>query len=182
MHARVLTLLLLTLFVCAASEPIPLPPTSAVQTGKAPGRLLFVGNSFTYYNGGLENHVRQLAESADPPHRITADRATKGGATLKILHELKWVHNQIRTGGYDLVILQEDIPELTEHSVAPFREQARRFDGEIREYGGRTVLFMAWSYERLNWVTQEQIAKAHREIGRNWACPSRRLGLHLSVR
>ena len=177
MCPRVLTLLLLTMFVCAASEPIPLPPTSAGPAGKAPGRLLFVGNSFTYYNGGLENHVRQLAESANPPHRITADRATKSGATLKILHELKWVHDQIRTGGYDLVILQEDIPELTEHSVAPFWEQARQFDREIREIGGRTVLFMAWSYERLNWVTQEQIAKAHREIGKELGVPVAPVGL-----
>ena len=56
---------------------------------KAPGRLVFVGNSFTYDNGGLENHVKQLAEAANPPQRITSDRATKGGATLKILQELK---------------------------------------------------------------------------------------------
>jgi len=43
-----------------------------------------------------------------------------------------------------VVILQEDIPELTEHCVAPFFEQARLFDRETRELSSKTVLFMAW--------------------------------------
>jgi hypothetical protein len=90
---------------------------------------------------------------------------------LKVLHELKWLHDQMQAGGYDLVILQEDIPELTEHSVAPFFEQGRLFDQEIRQLGSKTVLFMAWHYERLNWVTLEQIAKAHRAIGKELGEP-----------
>ena len=51
-------------------------------------RLLFVGNSLTYYNGGLENHVRLLAASATPARLVEADRATQGGATLRTLHGL----------------------------------------------------------------------------------------------
>jgi len=97
---------------------------------------------------------------------MESDRATKGGATLKILHAQKWVHDKIREGGYDRVILQEDVPQLTEHSVAPFFECARLFDQEIRAAGGKTVLFMAWPYERLNWVSLEQIAQAHRDISK----------------
>lgn len=85
---------------------------------KTPHRILFVGNSFTYYNGGLENHFKQLAESAHPPRLVIADRATKGGATLKILQGLESVHAKIRDGHYDLVVLQEDIPELKEHEAA----------------------------------------------------------------
>ena len=142
-----------------------------------PRRILFVGNSFTYYNGGLENHVKQLAESANPPRRITADRATKGGATLKILRGMDWVHEKIRVGGYDVVILQEDIPELTEHNVAPFFEQARLFDQEIRALGAKSVLFMAWPYERLNWVTLDQIAQAHRSMEKELGVPVAPVGL-----
>lgn len=94
-------------------------PSPAMKT---PHRILFVGNSFTYYNGGLENHFRQLAESARPPRVVVADRVTKGGATLKILQGLEEVHSKIREGHYDVVVLQDDIPELTEHDVAPFLE------------------------------------------------------------
>ena len=138
---------------------------------KPPARLLFIGNSFTYYNGGLENHVRELAASARPPKFWQTDRAAKGGATLKILQAQGWVHEKIRMGGYDLVVLQEDIPELTEHTVTPFLEQVRRFDAEIRGVGGRTVLFMAWPYERLNWVSLPQIEQAHRAIARELSLP-----------
>jgi len=116
-------------------------------------RLLFVGNSLTYYNGGLENHVRLLAASASPPRILVADRATQGGATLRILHGLPSVHERIQQGHYDQVILQDDLPELTEHSIAPFQEYVRRFDQEIRSHGGRPVLFMAWPYERLGWIS-----------------------------
>lgn len=163
-----LTLLLLTTTLCAGCKPLPAPP---------PARLLFVGNSFTYYNGGLENHVKALADSAHPPRRIIADRATKGGATLQVLQGLDWVHDKLRAGGYDLVILQEDIPELTEHSVAPFFEQARNFAREIREFRGKPVLFMAWPYARLNWVTLEQIAQAHRVIGKELGVPVAPVGV-----
>ena len=128
-------------------------------------RLLFVGNSLTYYNGGLENHVRLLAASATPPRILVADRATQGGATLRILHGLPAVHERIQQGHYDQVILQDDLPELTEHSIAPFQEYVRRFDQEIRSHGGRPVLFMAWPYERLSWISLEQIADAHRSLG-----------------
>ena len=128
-------------------------------------RLLFVGNSLTYYNGGLENHVRLLAASATPPRILVADRATQGGATLRTLHGLPAVHERIQQGQYDQVILQEDIPELTEHSITPFQEYVRRFDSEVRATGARSVLFMAWPYERLGWISLEQIADAHRSLG-----------------
>ena len=65
MHFRALPLLLLTSILGTACHPRPVP-----QVLKAPGRLLFVGNSFTYYNGGLEHHVKQLAGSASPPRRM----------------------------------------------------------------------------------------------------------------
>ena len=41
---------------------------------------------------------------------------------------------------------------------------SRQFDAEIKEAGAEPVIFMAWSYERLNWITMEEIAQAHRDI------------------
>lgn len=96
---------------------------------------------------------------------------------MKVLHGKQWIRDKIREGGYDAVILQEDIPELTEHCVAPFLEYARRFDREIRDAGGRTVLFMAWPYERLNWVSLAEIARAHRQLGRELGAPVAPVGL-----
>jgi hypothetical protein len=130
----------------------------------SPNKILFVGNSFTYMHNGVESHVKKLAASAIPPKLIQADSKTKGGATLKIQYGRPVVHEIIREGDYDVVILQEDIPELTEHSVEPFFEHARLFDKEIRNTGAKTMFFMTWPYERLNWITLEEIAAAHRNI------------------
>ena len=144
---------------------------------ETPRRLLFVGNSFTYYNGGLETHMKALAASASPPRLIEADRATQGGATLRVLHGKESIRQKIRDGRYDVVILQEDIPELPEHSSAPFFEFGRRFDEEIRAAGGRSLLFMAWPYERLGWVALPEIMKAHRELGCELNVPVAPVGL-----
>jgi len=46
----------------------------------------------------------------------------------------------------------------------PVSIYSRQFDAEIKEAGAEPVLFMAWSYERLNWITMEEIAQAHRDI------------------
>jgi hypothetical protein len=169
-------------------KTLPLLAMLAVSSFSAPGspspaspgtitRVLFVGNSFTYYNGGLETHVQKLAATLQSPLTLHCDRATKGGATLKILHDLESVHEKIRTGHYDVVVLQEDLPELKEHQTTPFLEQARLFNQEIQAAGASTAFFMAWPYERLNWITLDQIEKAHREIARELNTPVAPVGL-----
>ena len=39
------------------------------------------------------------------------------------------------------------------------------------------MFFMAWPYERLNWVTLEQIAQAHRAIGKELGVPVAPVGI-----
>ena len=99
--ARVLTLLsLLATLLFSACRPLPTPrPTTATPAAQAPRKLLFVGDSFTFCNGGLENHVKQLAACANPPRRIEAESATQGGATLKVLYGKQSIHDKIRDGG-----------------------------------------------------------------------------------
>jgi hypothetical protein len=153
---------LLALVTCLAS----CTPNRKQAVVELPDKILFVGNSFTYVHDGVENHVRKLAASAVPPRLIQADSNTKGGATLQIHYGRSEVHDAIRAGAYDVVILQEDIPELTEHSVDPFFKHARLFDEEIRNVGAKTMFFMTWPYERLNWIALEQIAEAHGKISK----------------
>ncbi len=168
----------LLLLVVILSSACKSPSTSAAAPFPTPPhRLLFVGDSFTFCNGGMDRHVKLLAASAPRPRDITTDSATQGGATLKILNGKPSVHEKIRSGAYDVVILQDDIPELTEHSPAPFFEHARLFNQEIRNAGSRAALFMAWPYERLNWVTLPEIAQAHRDISRELGVPVAPVGM-----
>ena len=132
--------------------------------------ILFVGNSFTSAGGGIETHVAALAESEDPPHTLTANASTIRGATLKDHHEMRnppgilGAIDVIREGGYDVVVLQDDIPKYAEHEVTPFLEYARLFNAEIKDAGAQTVLFMTWPYERLDWVSLDEIVAAHRQV------------------
>ena len=66
---------------------------------------------------------------------------------------------EIVAGGQDVVVLQGDIPETT---VESFRTYARRFVELVRKANARPILFMAWDYARLDWISMEEIAAAHR--------------------
>lgn len=129
----------------------------------APRKILFVGDSFTYAQGGLDNHFTKLAASSPSPLVVSTARAVAGGAFLKVLWEMKTPVTAIDTGNFDVVVLQDDIPET---NVDYFRQYARLFVEEVRKHNGRPVLFMAWAYERLGWISMQQIAEAHRRLAK----------------
>lgn len=129
------------------------------QTANPPRRILFIGNSLTYSQGGIYTHLEKMAAAAAPPLTIQADKAVFGGQYFKTLWERYPEPRQAIARGYDAVVLQEDLPETT---VADFREYARRFVADIRKTGARPVLLMAWGYQRLGWISAQEIADAHR--------------------
>jgi len=132
---------------------MPLLPCSSYS-------VLFVGNSLTYCND-LDLHVKAFMEEAAPGMAIQTDRVVKGGASLKTLWTKTDAKRSIASGGFDTVVLQEDLPET---NVASFHEYARRFHEVIKAAGSRTVFLMTWPYKRLGWITTEGIAEAHQEI------------------
>jgi hypothetical protein len=128
-----------------------------------PHKILFIGDSFTYFQNGIDTHFEKLAASGKPPLTVTTGRSVFGGAFLHRLWDLKEPVQAIDTGSFDVVVLQEDIPETT---VADFREYARKFVAEVRNHHARPVLFMAWEYARLGWISMDEIAKAHRDAAK----------------
>ena len=89
-----------------------------------PTKILFVGNSFTYFHSGIENHVKELVASETPPRSIEVDSNTRGGATLEMNYGRSKVHEDILSGSYDVVVLQGDLPELKDHSTESFLSHA----------------------------------------------------------
>ena len=127
-----------------------------------PKKILFVGNSFTYWNKGLWHHMEQLVQCRPEKLDLKADRVVRGGASLKVMWGKTKAPATISEGDYDVVVLQEDIPET---DVKSFHKFARKFDSSVRKSGARPVFFMAWPYKRLGWIGLKEIAQAHREIG-----------------
>lgn len=131
------------------------------MAAKAPFKnVLFVGDSLTYVND-LDCMVKGLAEELFPQERFTFDRAVVGGAPLKVLWKKSDARKMIAQRTYDVVVLQEDLPET---DVATFHAYATKFHEACRAAGAEMVLLMAWPYERLGWIDTEGIADAHNEI------------------
>ena len=133
--------------------------STSAQQAAAPTRILFIGNSLTFWNDGLWVHLERMARRATPPLALTTGRSVFPGAFFKSLWERREPREAIRSRRYDVVVLQEDLPETR---VEDFREHARRFVGEVRQAGARPVLLMAWAYPRLGWIAMAEIAAAHR--------------------
>jgi hypothetical protein len=146
----------------------------AATPPSAPARVLFIGNSFTYFNGGLEKLVRRLRESVDGAPRFETEAEVQGGASLQVMWESTDARDRIENGNYDIVVLQEDIPET---NVDSFHRHARLFNTAIRNSGARPVLFMAWAYDRLGWISMAEIAQAHRTIAAELAIDVAPVGL-----
>ena len=117
----------------------------------APQRVLFVGNSYMYYNDSLHNHVRRIAEEIGPHGKdeYRFKSATIGGARLSH-HPVESLLEPGRLGidePFELVILQGGSAEvLTEESRAQFRATAIELDEKIRATGAEVALYMTHAY------------------------------------
>ncbi len=132
--------------VLAAQVPaVKQPPVDS------PKRILFVGNSYLYYNDSLHNHVRRMVIAGDASieKALQYKSATIGGAPLAH-HDVKGLLVPGRLGikaPFDVVILQGGSAEpLSEKRRAAFRETLVEFNGEIIKTGAKTALYMTHAY------------------------------------
>ncbi len=144
---------------------------------RTPGRLrvLFIGNSFTFYNGGQALILEQLARSAKKMPPPVFDQVCVFGATLEQL----WQHSQalpmIRQGSWDYVVLQD-------YSLAAvkYREEMALYGGmyskEIQAIGARPIFFMTWARKDYPDM-QDQIAGAYTAVAAANHAPVAPVGL-----
>jgi hypothetical protein len=128
--------------------------------GHAGPRVLFIGNSFTAYNGGLDVELHDLDPSC------TTSNVAIGGATLCRQWQLGLALKAIRGSHWDYVVLQEQ--SQTPVIDRPlFAQYAARFNAAIEESGARTVLLMTWQRpdSLMAGVTTANLAAAYRGVG-----------------
>ena len=75
--------LLLLISITVAQADSPAPAVGSLEN-QAPRRVLFVGNSYLYFNDSIHNHVRRIAEEIGPYEEdgYQYKSATIGGARL----------------------------------------------------------------------------------------------------
>lgn len=144
--ARLQPLVAAALFAAAFSALAAVPAVRQPQV-ETPGRVLFVGNSYLYYNNSMHNHVRRLALAADPAVAGTFEykSATIGGAPLQ-QHNMEHLTMPGNLGirePFELVIMHGNSTDaLSGRNRATFRDKAVEFAGIIARRGGRTALYM----------------------------------------
>lgn len=116
-------------------------------------RVLFVGNSYTYY------HSMPQLFAAISEHSLRGDVVeTKflggGGATLKQHWDVGLVVEELKTSKWDYVVLQGQSmlgsDDLTDpKSPTQFYAYAELLDREIAGSGAETIFFLTWSRETL---------------------------------
>ena len=109
-------------------------------------RVLFVGNSHTYYND-MPGMFAELSRSGG--HLVIVDSSTPGGYTLMQHTTNQTTLQKISQGTWDYVLLQENsqypvIEYLRYNSMYP---ASRFLDSLIAAYGERTVFFLSWGWQ-----------------------------------
>lgn len=109
-------------------------------TPALPIRILFIGNSLTYYSQGVDSNMKRLAASANPPRTIETGSVTLPDFRLKDHWEdlLTRALKAVQEGNWDVVVSQEGCSESgLDISEQEFYEYTCKFDEEIKKISGR---------------------------------------------
>jgi hypothetical protein len=138
-------------------------------------RVLFIGNSYTYFNN-LPEIVRVLAESAGGG-RVEVRMVAPGGWRLADHWQKGEAHEALRSGTWDFVVLQEQSqlgdPRTVDGkprvgSDKNFAPAAAQWAAEIKRAGARPVFYSTWAKKASpedQALLNDAYAKAAREGG-----------------
>lgn len=148
---------------------------------EAPKSVLYIGNSFFYYNNSMHNHVLKLVRAAEPKehwhatsatisgsglnwHNVEALLSSDGMASYSFAPGNKVVMNT-RNKKYDAAIMMDCSQCPVHPQLKPFFTEAAAKDAAIvRKHGADPVLFMSWAYADMPEMT-EQLAEAYTTAG-----------------
>lgn len=123
--------------------------SAVAQTKNDSVRVLFIGNSYTYYNN-LPETVQNIA--ASQKIKLSYKANTPGGCTLKKHFQNKKETADIKQGGWDFVILQEQSvapAKPTEIVAAETYTYAFKMDSLIHVYNpkAQVIFYMTWGHK-----------------------------------
>lgn len=155
-HWLLAAALLVVLSACGTSIQSALFPEPS-------SRVLFIGNSYTDYNGGLDLELKGLDTS------IAAQRIAVGGYTLQDHWNSGEALQALGAQKWDFVVLQEQSQTaVTGHAL--FAQYAAKFVQAIRAAGAEPVLMMTWQRpDSVQFgVTTQSLANAYYDAGNRY--------------
>jgi WD40 repeat protein len=152
-RSRSLLASLILLFV-AGSAPC--------QDQAKPIRVLFIGNSYTYFND-LPQMISALAKAGNQ-RPLEHARETPGGWSLEQHFKSDKTLKKIADGKWDYVVLQEQSLRPLKDRKLLF-EYAAKLDAEIKKHGAKTLLYQTWSRQDAP-EKQAELSKAFVDLGK----------------
>lgn len=147
------------LTACASAQQAPVEESP-------PANVLFVGNSFTYYNNSLHKHYRQLIWASGIHTAETSRARIMTISNGRLPEHAGGLENILSTEDWDVVVMQgHSLGPISAETAGPFQEAARKYAAIAREQGTRPVFFMTWAYADKPEMTA-QLDKAYTDIGR----------------
>tara|TARA_R110002050_G_scaffold243115_2_gene379530 strand:+ start:23360 stop:24142 length:783 start_codon:yes stop_codon:yes gene_type:complete len=137
-------------------------PLSLFSQQEAPVKILFVGNSFTYF-WNMPQLVKAMGETQGV--QLEIHQSTVGGSNLKQhWHEEKGTLTRklIKEGKWDYVILG-DHSTSTINTPERFEEYGKKFSELIRSVGAEPIFYLTWAYKS-NPLMQPAITKAYLDL------------------
>ena len=141
---------------------VPLVVHSRTPEPQPEIRILFIGNSFTYYHD-LPRMVAQLAE-AGGQRPLHCESETPAGCMLEKHWQDRKALSRIRSGHWDFVVLQDqsEVPLLRRDALF---EYGQKFDAEIKQQRAGTILYETWALQNKP-EQQAAISKAYTGLAR----------------
>lgn len=177
---RLLAMLALLSFTLGAAAQ-PTTPSKREIGSAAVESILWVGNSFFYYNDSMHNHFGQLVRSASRDARIRGISVTVSGSGLD-WHDMDSLLRPNGLGRYSFVGDNEirfnaagrqfDTAIMMDCSQCPvhpqlqqvFHDTAKKHVQSLAKAGVRPVLFMSWAYKDKPEMTA-QLAEQYTRAG-----------------
>jgi len=151
--------------------------------GEPPRSILWVGNSFFYYNNSMHNYLSNLLRAADPKSSLRSTSVTISGSGLD-WHDVESYFRPNGIGKYSFVGDNEivfnkidklfDAVILSDCSQCPvhpqlksvFHEYAKKHSDTVIKHGARPVFLMTWAYKDKPEMTA-QLAEEYTIAGNN---------------
>jgi len=109
-------------------------------------KVLFVGNSFTFYNDGVDFHLQNMlnSDSAIDSAKYLIQKTAFSSYTLEAHFADVRTLDKIKSDNWNFVVLQEQSTRPI-NNPGLFLEYAQKLDEEIKKKNAKTVLFMTWA-------------------------------------
>ena len=179
-HAAALLCLPFLLSMTGGAAAQSKPARSDVG-GESANAILWVGNSFFYYNNSMHGHYNELVRAGEPgaPNRSTS--VTISGSGLD-WHDMAAYLQPDGIGKYSFVpgnrivfnkpgrqfdtVIMMDCSQCPIHPqlASAFHETVKKDAAILAKYGARPVLFMSWAYKDVPEMTA-QLAEQYTVAG-----------------